>query len=450
MGHGDKNSFRQRMLELCTEHDRLQERCSEYASNLETLKAQLMSVSADAARAESLSADNVELKAKLAALSEQASRCNDLMTENRELKGRIFAMEAASKDQQLQQAQVAADPMEIGKEEDKEEDSKGVGLPSLAELALVTNMKDGSDKSSSGEPSPAQEAEEAATSKLPMDGGWLEAAAAQPQQQEKSISPGRKPAVDDSDSSDCAARRRSSSKAAAAPINDSPSLKGEAEDRGSKPKQKKKRKKRSSDADDQDSEDAKSRSPSSGSKSNADDSDDDDSCSSSSVSSSGSDDKDDQSRSSSRRHRKKKKDGKDGKDKKDKERRRSKDRDRSRRDRRHRDKHRRRRRKTRHGRKKDRSRSRSASRSRSRPTKPGRLLSPRRTFGSGDHRQDLDGFISKNQLEARVAHALRTMSEADQRRVMGTDGGENSYLLIDRVKNPNAVVMSRIRKLEGR
>jgi muramoyltetrapeptide carboxypeptidase LdcA involved in peptidoglycan recycling len=71
-------------------------------------------------------------------------------------------------------------------------------------------------------------------------------------------------------------------------------------------------------------------------------------------------------------------------------------------------------------------------------------------YGCGDHKQDLEGFIFKNQLEARVAHALRTMSEPDQKRVMGTDGGENSYVLIDRVKNPNGVVMSRIRRLEKR
>jgi len=41
------------------------------------------------------------------------------------------------------------------------------------------------------------------------------------------------------------------------------------------------------------------------------------------------------------------------------------------------------------------------------------------------------------------------MSESDQKKVMGTDGGENSYMLIDRVKNPNGVVMSRIRKIES-
>jgi len=75
---------------------------------------------------------------------------------------------------------------------------------------------------------------------------------------------------------------------------------------------------------------------------------------------------------------------------------------------------------------------------------------PRGFFGSGDHRRDLQDFCSKNQLEARVVAALQSMSEVNQRKVMGTDGsGENSYLLIDRVKNPNGVVMSRIRKVEG-
>mmetsp|Transcript_118781 Transcript_118781/g.236606 ORF Transcript_118781/g.236606 Transcript_118781/m.236606 type:complete len:358 (-) Transcript_118781:69-1142(-) len=75
---------------------------------------------------------------------------------------------------------------------------------------------------------------------------------------------------------------------------------------------------------------------------------------------------------------------------------------------------------------------------------------PRGFFGSGDHQRDLQDFCSKNQLEARVVAALHSMSEANQRKVMGTDGsGENSYLLVDRVKNPNGVVMSRIRKVGG-
>lgn len=94
-----------------------------------------------------------------------------------------------------------------------------------------------------------------------------------------------------------------------------------------------------------------------------------------------------------------------------------------------------------------RSRGRVASRSRSRRV---RLASAGNigSFGTGDHRLDLDSFITKNILEARVAHALRTMSTDEQKKVMGTDGGENSFLLVDRVKCPNAVVMSRIRRLE--
>jgi len=92
-----------------------------------------------------------------------------------------------------------------------------------------------------------------------------------------------------------------------------------------------------------------------------------------------------------------------------------------------------------------RGRARGRSRSRSRPAPGGGGVG---SFGTGDHRVDLDSFIDKNLLEARVAHALRTMTVQEQKKVMGTDGGENSFLLIDRVKNPNAVVMSRIRKLE--
>merc|ERR1712224_154788 len=100
----------------------------------------------------------------------------------------------------------------------------------------------------------------------------------------------------------------------------------------------------------------------------------------------------------------------------------------------------------------DGSRSRSYSRSRSRSRRRGAGGGGGGAvgkYGCGDHRQDLETFVSKNQLEARVAHALRTMNENDQKNVMGTDGGENSFMLIDRAKNPNGVVMSRIRKIEG-
>lgn len=102
------------------------------------------------------------------------------------------------------------------------------------------------------------------------------------------------------------------------------------------------------------------------------------------------------------------------------------------------------------GRRRSKGRSRSGKASRSRSRRGRAKKGEDGSFGTGDHRHDLDSFISKNQLEARVAHALRTMGQADQKKVMGTDGGENSFLLLDRVKSPNAVVMSRIRKLEAR
>jgi len=51
-----------------------------------------------------------------------------------------------------------------------------------------------------------------------------------------------------------------------------------------------------------------------------------------------------------------------------------------------------------------------------------------------------------NKLDDRTIKALEELPEASQKKVMGTDGGENSFTLIDKVKNPNAVVMSRIRK----
>mmetsp|Transcript_52874 Transcript_52874/g.149919 ORF Transcript_52874/g.149919 Transcript_52874/m.149919 type:complete len:87 (-) Transcript_52874:126-386(-) len=65
--------------------------------------------------------------------------------------------------------------------------------------------------------------------------------------------------------------------------------------------------------------------------------------------------------------------------------------------------------------------------------------------GCGDHRQDLQQFVSKNCLDVRTQEALETLSEVEQKKVMGTDGGPNSFVLIDKVANPNAVVMSRLR-----
>lgn len=68
-------------------------------------------------------------------------------------------------------------------------------------------------------------------------------------------------------------------------------------------------------------------------------------------------------------------------------------------------------------------------------------------MGSGDHEADVDEFVSLNKLDDRTVDALKALREDQQKKVMGTDGGENSFTLIDKVKNPNAVVMSRIRKI---
>lgn len=68
-------------------------------------------------------------------------------------------------------------------------------------------------------------------------------------------------------------------------------------------------------------------------------------------------------------------------------------------------------------------------------------------LGSGDHQRDLDEFINKNELDVKTASALGALSTDGQKKVMGTDGGENSFHLINKVNSPNGVVMSRIRKL---
>mmetsp|Transcript_82 Transcript_82/g.221 ORF Transcript_82/g.221 Transcript_82/m.221 type:complete len:208 (+) Transcript_82:77-700(+) len=84
---------------------------------------------------------------------------------------------------------------------------------------------------------------------------------------------------------------------------------------------------------------------------------------------------------------------------------------------------------------------------------PGRRNSPRRPLqqlgnhGSGNHKDDLEEFITSNELDSRTVDALEALGEEQQKKVMGTDGGENSFVLKDKVNNPNAVVMSRIRRL---
>eukprot|EP00439_Symbiodinium_sp_Y106_P037015 s589_g4.t1 len=68
-------------------------------------------------------------------------------------------------------------------------------------------------------------------------------------------------------------------------------------------------------------------------------------------------------------------------------------------------------------------------------------------FGSGDHEADVQEFCEKNELDPKTQDALERLNAEQQKKVMGTDGGENSFYLKDKVKSTNAVVMSRIRRL---
>jgi len=77
--------------------------------------------------------------------------------------------------------------------------------------------------------------------------------------------------------------------------------------------------------------------------------------------------------------------------------------------------------------------SRSRSKSKSKPSRP-RSRSPRRL---------IEDFIKENELDARVAGALRSISESQAKCVI-LDGFHVLHC-----KNPSAVVMSRIRKVEG-
>lgn len=62
--------------------------------------------------------------------------------------------------------------------------------------------------------------------------------------------------------------------------------------------------------------------------------------------------------------------------------------------------------------------------------------------------EELEEFITKNELSDRVVVNLKKLSKREQRNVMGLDGGRNSFVLIGAVRNPSAVVMSRMKRLE--
>jgi len=62
----------------------------------------------------------------------------------------------------------------------------------------------------------------------------------------------------------------------------------------------------------------------------------------------------------------------------------------------------------------------------------------------------VDDFIRANGLAPRTATALRAASSKEQKKVMGLNGGKNGFVLLGRVRDPDAVVMSRLKNLESK
>ncbi|CAE8584929.1 unnamed protein product [Polarella glacialis] len=62
----------------------------------------------------------------------------------------------------------------------------------------------------------------------------------------------------------------------------------------------------------------------------------------------------------------------------------------------------------------------------------------------GDWKDNMDEFIRKNNLDSRTEDALASLDKKTCMCIMGMDGGRNTFLL-EGVRNPDAVVMSRIR-----
>lgn len=89
------------------------------------------------------------------------------------------------------------------------------------------------------------------------------------------------------------------------------------------------------------------------------------------------------------------------------------------------------------------------SRGRSRsPSKGPRRRSVSRGRWIGSHEAELEEFCSTNALSDRIVGMLRDLGRREQRHIMGLDGGRNSFALSGNVRDPDAVVMSRIKRLE--
>jgi hypothetical protein len=64
----------------------------------------------------------------------------------------------------------------------------------------------------------------------------------------------------------------------------------------------------------------------------------------------------------------------------------------------------------------------------------------------GSVSEDIDRFCRINKLESRCDQILREVSPRTARRVMGLDGGSNTFELRGDVRNPTAVVIARVKK----
>lgn len=61
--------------------------------------------------------------------------------------------------------------------------------------------------------------------------------------------------------------------------------------------------------------------------------------------------------------------------------------------------------------------------------------------------EDIERFVRINRLESRCDQILRELSPGTARKVMGLDGGANTFELRGDVRNPTAVVIARVRKV---
>lgn len=97
----------------------------------------------------------------------------------------------------------------------------------------------------------------------------------------------------------------------------------------------------------------------------------------------------------------------------------------------------------------DRRRSRSRTRSRKRSRSRSRRSRSRRKVDDVDILEELDEFVRKNSLSKKTEETLKELSAKDQRHIMGLDGSRNQFVLAGQVRDPDAVVMSRIRNLRN-